>query len=165
MDTVSKKRRSEIMGLVGHFDTPPEKIVRSILYRLGYRFRLHRKDLPGRPDVVLPAHRVAVFVHGCFWHRHPGCSRTRTPKTRVEFWTAKFDRNVSRDEAAVNALREMGWTPIVVWECETGDVDTLAARLAGEIKAAGESGKGTGPTLARTEPPRSRSRTRSSRAG
>lgn len=128
-DNVSPERRSEIMGLVSHFDTPAEMIVRRTLHRLGLRFRLHDKRLPGRPDVVLSRWRTVVFVHGCFWHRHHGCSRTRTPKSRVEFWTAKFERNVNRDQTAVEALREAGWRVIVVWECETTDVERLTNRL------------------------------------
>ena len=94
-------------------------IVRRVLHGAGYRFRLHRRDLPGSPDVVLPRHRLAVFVHGCFWHRHTGCPRTTTPKTRAAFWASKFAANIARDERATAELGRLGWRVHVVWECET----------------------------------------------
>lgn len=109
--------------------TSPELEVRRALHALGYRFRLHRKDLPGRPDIVLPKHRTAVFVHGCFWHRHSGCSKSTTPKTRHEFWNAKFERNKARDAESVRALENMGWKVGVVWECEAHDPKTLNAKI------------------------------------
>jgi DNA mismatch endonuclease (patch repair protein) len=133
MDVFSRKRRSEIMASVKHFDTLPEMTVRRTLHRLGYRFRLHRKDLPGRPDVVLPKWRVAVFIHGCFWHRHRNCPRASTPKSRVDYWNAKFERNVRRDRAAVAALKKAGWRVVVVWGCETRDEAKLGKRLLREI--------------------------------
>lgn len=146
MDNVSPERRSEIMGLVKHFDTPAEIVVRRVLHRLGLRFRLHRKDLPGRPDLTLPKWRTAVFIHGCFWHRHPGCPRTRTPKTRVDFWVAKFERNVRRDRAAARDLRKGGWRVVVVWECETTNVDRLTRRLRRCFQAAGLESPSTVPS-------------------
>jgi DNA mismatch endonuclease (patch repair protein) len=100
-------------------DTTPEMKVRSALHRAGYRFRLHRRDLPGRPDIVLPGRRAVVFVHGCFWHRHPGCRAASSPSTRREFWQDKFERNVDRDRRNVEALAADGWSVHVVWECET----------------------------------------------
>jgi DNA mismatch endonuclease (patch repair protein) len=102
-------------------NTKPEMVVRRIAHALGLRFRLHRRDLPGRPDLVLPRHRLAVFVHGCFWHRHKACKLASTPKTRVEFWQTKFDANVARDDSAVKQLAALGWHVLVLWECETRD--------------------------------------------
>ena len=121
--------RSALMSRVRGKDTKPEIKVRRLLHRLGYRFRLHRKDLPGSPDIVLPRLRTVVFVHGCFWHRHPGCKMASTPKTRTDFWQAKFARNVERDALYEARLREMSWTVIVVWECQTRKETDLALRL------------------------------------
>lgn len=134
MDSVSKERRSEIMGLVKARNTRPELFVRRLIHRLGYRFRLHRADLPGRPDIVLPKHRIVVFVHGCFWHRHPGCPNTRTPKSRVEFWEAKFLGNIQRDELARRELVEAGWRVLVIWECELANVEGLTQRIEAFIE-------------------------------
>lgn len=114
-------------------DTRTELRVRALLHRLGYRFRLHRKDLPGNPDIVLPKHRTVIFVHGCFWHRHLGCRYAYTPKSRVEFWTKKFSANVERDAKARHALEQAGWQVLVVWECELRDADRLKKRLVSEI--------------------------------
>lgn len=122
--------RSRNMAAIRGRDTSPELRVRSLLHRLGYRFRLHRRDLPGSPDIVLPRHRTVVFVHGCFWHRHPGCRYATTPKTREEFWTRKFEQNVERDRRQQQQLREMGWSVMVVWECELLDLPSLTVRLA-----------------------------------
>ena len=98
-------------------DTSPEMKVRRLLHRHGFRYRLHQKDLPGRPDLVLPRYRVCIFVHGCFWHRHPGCRYATTPSTRPEFWQSKFDQNVVRDTRNKNALLAMGWRVLELWEC------------------------------------------------
>jgi DNA mismatch endonuclease (patch repair protein) len=117
------------MGRVGHFDTPPERAIRRLLHRLGYRFRLHRKDLPGRPDIVLPRYKKVIFVHGCFWHRHD-CKKATTPKSNTEYWTNKFAENVQRDNKAVAELSRLGWESMVVWECETNDIDALTAALS-----------------------------------
>lgn len=111
-------------------NTSPERLVRSVLHSMGYRFRLHRRDLPGHPDIVLPKHRTVVFVHGCFWHRHPRCQFAYTPKTRVGFWSSKFEENVLRDQRARRRLRNLGWRVIVVWECQTTDREALADRFA-----------------------------------
>ncbi|WP_225897128.1 very short patch repair endonuclease [Brevundimonas goettingensis] len=100
-------------------NTTPEIKVRSALHRAGYRFRLHRKDLPGSPDIVLPSRKAVVFVHGCFWHRHPGCRAASSPSTRADFWNAKFTRNVARDRENIQNLESLGWRVHVVWECET----------------------------------------------
>lgn len=111
-------------------DTRPEIAVRSLLHRMGLRFRLHRRDLPGSPDIVLPGRRTVVFVHGCFWHRHEGCSGASVPKTRIEFWEAKFARNVERDARNRRDLKRLGWRSVVVWECELKDMAKRERRLA-----------------------------------
>ncbi|SDA25486.1 T/G mismatch-specific endonuclease [Sphingomonas sp. NFR15] len=117
------------MARIGPRDTKPEMVVRRLLHALGRRFRLHRRDLPGTPDIVLPGSRKAIFVHGCFWHRHEGCPKATTPKTRSEFWQDKFDRNVERDERKEADLRAAGWDVTTVWECETRDLGALEIRL------------------------------------
>jgi len=129
MDIVDPERRSRMMARIGPRHTRPELVVRRLLHRLGFRFRLHRTDLPGRPDLVLPRHRVAIFVHGCFWHRHKGCFNCTTPKTRSDFWTSKFDRNVARDARTARALRRSGWCVVTIWECETERPSTVERRL------------------------------------
>ena len=121
--------RSRIMKSVGRADTKPEIVVRRLCHSMGYRFRLHRKDLPGTPDLVFPKLRKVVFVHGCFWHRHPNCPRATTPKTREEFWWDKFKANVQRDARSEKALRSMGWAVLVIWECETQNVALLELQL------------------------------------
>ncbi len=105
-------------------NTGPEVRVRKVLHRLGYRFRLHRSDLPGCPDIVLPKHHTVVFVHGCFWHRHAGCKLAYLPKSRTEFWNKKFEANIHRDQNAVETLVHLGWRVLVLWECQTKD-DTV----------------------------------------
>jgi DNA mismatch endonuclease (patch repair protein) len=107
------------MGRIGPRNTVPEIAVRRVAHRLGYRFRLYRKDLPGRPDIVFPRYQLAVFVHGCFWHRHEECTNCTMPKTRPEFWSTKFCATVSRDRRNVDALHALGWRTLVIWECET----------------------------------------------
>jgi DNA mismatch endonuclease (patch repair protein) len=111
--------RSRLMGRVAQRDTKPEMIVRKALFAGGYRYRLHGRRLPGTPDLVFPGRRAAVFVHGCFWHRHSGCPSASMPKTRAEFWSAKFATNVARDRRVEEELRASGWRVHVVWECET----------------------------------------------
>lgn len=100
-------------------DTTPERRVRKILHAMGYRFRLHVKTLPGKPDIVLKKHRAVILVHGCFWHRHQGCRNCTTPTNRREWWMNKFDGNVARDNIHISELRKRGWRPIIIWECET----------------------------------------------
>ena len=121
------------MRSVGQRNTKPEMVVRRRLHALGYRFRLHRKDLPGTPDIVLPSRKMVIFVHGCFWHRHKGCGKASTPKTRVDFWSEKFERNVSRDERKESELRAAGWRVVTVWECQVKDVEALDAFLVSAI--------------------------------
>lgn len=130
MDTISRTRRSWNMSRIKGKDTSPELIVRSVLHSMGYRFRLHVKTLPGRPDVVLPKWRTVIFVHGCFWHRHERCKFAYTPKSRLEFWLKKFDENVTRDATQRAKLKAAGWKVRVVWECQTGDREALRKRLA-----------------------------------
>jgi DNA mismatch endonuclease (patch repair protein) len=117
------------MRRVRSTDTTPEKKVRSLLHKLGFRFRLHRNDLPGKPDIVLPKHCAVVFVHGCFWHRHQGCPHATTPASRQEYWLPKFRRTVERDKKNQEELRQKEWKVAVVWECETKDLAKLAAEL------------------------------------
>ena len=135
MDTFSPKKRSDIMRLVHSKNTTPEMKVRSLLHCLGFRFRLHRKDLPGNPDIVLPKHSAVVFVHGCFWHRHTGCSQASTPAIRQDYWLPKFKRTVERDRQSQKELSQLGWNVLVVWECELRDKDRLAERLKNAIAA------------------------------
>ncbi len=131
MDGLSPERRSEIMRRIGRRDTPPEIAVRKCLHRLGFRFRLHLKNLPGTPDIVLKRWRTVVFVHGCFWHGCPDCYRgARVPKSNVEFWRTKVERNQARDRRVADELRAGGWNVLTVWECQTTDQDRLAALLS-----------------------------------
>jgi DNA mismatch endonuclease, patch repair protein len=129
-DRLTKAHRSWNMSRIGSRDTKPEMIVRSLLHRMGYRFRLHRRDLPGSPDIVLPRHGVVIFVHGCFWHRHPRCKLAYTPSTRARFWKKKFADNVGRDHRQRKQLEDMGWRAQIVWECETANTQQLASKLA-----------------------------------
>lgn len=129
MDNLTKEKRSWNMSRIKSRDTKPEKAVRSFLHRMGYRFRLHRKDLPGRPDIVLPKHKTVIFVHGCFWHRHEGCKYAYEPKSRVEFWQNKFRQNIERDKKNQRVLDNAGWKIIVIWECELSDLELLKKKL------------------------------------
>lgn len=124
-DVLTLEQRRTCMSHIRGRDTRPELLVRSALHRAGYRFRLHVKTLPGRPDIVLPRYRTAVLVHGCFWHRHAGCRFTTTPATRSEFWSQKFAANVLRDAAVRQQLEAEGWSVAVIWECETRDTNVL----------------------------------------
>lgn len=139
VDTISKARRSWNMGQVRSKNTKPELLVRSLLHNHGFRFRLHRKNLPGKPDIVLPKYKVVVFVHGCFWHQHLNCLDATVPKTRTEFWMLKFSENRERDKKNQVALHKFGWHVLVVWECETIDSDNLINRLCAEIKSLSET--------------------------
>lgn len=128
-DRLTPEQRSRNMQAIKGRDTGPELIVRRLLHAMGYRFRLHRRDLPGSPDVVLPRHRAVVLIHGCFWHRHT-CARGRSmPSARRAFWRAKFQRNIERDNRNIRALRRDGWRVLVIWECQTRNPDTLRRRL------------------------------------
>jgi len=129
MDKVSPEKRSWTMAKVKGRDTCPEKIVRSLLHSMGYRFRLQRTDLPGKPDITLPKRKTAVFVHGCFWHRHPGCKRATTPASNTEYWNPKFARTIGRDARNQGLLEAGGWRVLVIWECELKDLAALRARV------------------------------------
>lgn len=141
-DMLSPERRSENMRRIGGRNTGPERAVRRALHALGFRFRLHRADLPGRPDIVLPRHRAAIFVHGCFWHRHEGCAATTTPSTRREFWLAKFAANTARDARQQALLQAAGWTVLIVWGCETRRPADLSALLTRRLTDAGVPPRG-----------------------
>lgn len=134
VDNLSKERRSWNMGQIRSGDTAPEMSVRSVLHRMGFRFRVHVKGLPGKPDIVLSKWEHIIFVHGCFWHRHAGCKLAYTPKTRIKFWKEKFRQNRLRDETVVHELRKMGWEVSIVWECETMDKEELVRKLEKAIK-------------------------------
>lgn len=129
-DRLSPARRSWNMSRIKARDTEPERLVRSILHRMGLRFRLHRADLPGRPDIVLVSRRTAVFVHGCFWHRHRNCRFAYNPKSRRTFWTRKFAENVKRDHKQRSHLKHIGWKSVIVWECELRNPSKLTRRLS-----------------------------------
>jgi len=140
-DVYPPAKRSAVMAQVKGRDTKPELIVRRLLWRLGARYRLHRKDLPGRPDIVLPGRRLAIFVHGCFWHGHDCARGARTPKANRAYWTAKVARNRARDAASIAQLTALGWRVEVVWECALKDAAGLEARLAGVLAPPAGSGQ------------------------
>lgn len=123
MDRVAKEIRSKIMGSVRSKGTGPEMVVRSAAHRLGLRFRLHRTDLPGKPDLVFPKCKTVVFVNGCFWHQHLGCPKASIPKSNVDFWRNKFSRNIARDQCNYSKLEELGWSVVVVWQCEVKTIE------------------------------------------
>ena len=131
MDSLTPKQRSARMALIRSKNTRPERAVRASLHRLGYRFRLHRKDLPGVPDIVFPSRKVVVFVHGCFWHAHGGkCTGSNMPKSRKAYWRGKFEANKARDKKNKQLLRKAGWNVVTVWECETRRQTSMLAKLA-----------------------------------
>ena len=134
IDILTPSERSALMGRIRNGDTKPELFVRQALHALGYRYRTHVRGLPGRPDVVFSRRRKAVFVHGCFWHRH-GCRKTYTPKSRKQFWQRKFAANVARDKRAQERLVRDGWRTFVAWECEIEADDTLLDRLVAFLGA------------------------------
>ncbi len=133
-DVFTKSKRSEVMSRIKGRNTKPELAVRSLLHNMGYRFRLHRADLPGKPDIVLARYKTVIFVHGCFWHRHKDCRFAYTPKSRTEFWLNKLESNVIRDVRVKSDLELLGWRVITVWECELRLSEQLAARLDGNLK-------------------------------
>ena len=134
MDTLSPEQRSERMALIRGKDTAPELTVRRLVHKLGYRYRKHRRELPGQPDLVFAGRRKIIFVHGCFWHRH-GCSLGRLPKSRLEFWSDKLEKNRARDLRNVERLEQAGWRVLTIWECELGDPQTIARRVRGFLDA------------------------------
>jgi DNA mismatch endonuclease (patch repair protein) len=142
VDSLTPPERSRVMAAVRAKHTRPEMAVRSLVHRLGYRFRLHRRDLPGRPDLVFPGRRAVIFVHGCFWHRHkdPACPLARMPKSRLDFWLPKFQANEERDSATLLRLKEQGWRTLVIWECELRDKGRVAEAVR---RFLGQPGKWT----------------------
>ena len=142
-DVVEPAVRSRMMSGIRGKDTKPELLARRALFAAGYRFRLHRGDLPGAPDIVLPSRKVAIFVHGCFWHMHTGCKNGKLPSTRPEFWRDKLEGNVARDRRAIEALLADGWRVLTVWECGTRNQEALA-RLAESLSQWIEGSKPTG---------------------
>lgn len=131
-DRLDKERRSWNMSRIRSKNTKPEMAVRRALHAAGFRFRLHVKDLPGKPDIVLPKWKAVVFIHGCFWHRHNGCKGASTPKTRTEWWNNKFERNQENDKKNIQALTNDGWNVVIVWECEIKD-DQIPAVIISKI--------------------------------
>ena len=129
MDTFSPQKRSSVMACVKSRDTGPEKLVRSLLHAMGYRFRLYRKDLPGTPDIVLPRYGTVMFVHGCFWHQHDGCKRAKLPATNTDFWQKKLTANKKRDARIAEELEELGWKVLVIWECELKNREALCEHI------------------------------------
>lgn len=128
-DRVTPEQRSRNMARVKGRDTKPERLVRSLIHGMGYRFRLHRADLPGKPDIVLPSLRKVIIVNGCFWHGHPDCRRSVRPSTNREFWDIKIDGNIARDARNLAALEALGWRVLIVWQCETKNHEALEAAL------------------------------------
>ncbi|WP_273429313.1 DNA mismatch endonuclease Vsr [Marinobacter sp.] len=128
-DTVNKQTRSKIMSSVKTKDTGPEMVVRRLLHRSGYRYRLHAKDLPGRPDLVFRSRKKVIFVHGCFWHGHEKCRFGNPPKSRLDYWLPKLQANRARDERTIRSLREQGWDVMIVWQCEVKETADLLERL------------------------------------
>lgn len=143
-DVFSQVKRSWIMSRVRGRDTKPEILVRSFIFRMGFRFRLHRRDLPGTPDIVLPRHRKVIFVHGCFWHGHKGCPRSKRPTTNENFWNNKLDGNIKRDKQYRLMLRKVGWKVLIVWECETKKPEKLLRKLERFLHDRSEKGTETG---------------------
>lgn len=130
MDTKSKAERSRNMALIKSKNTKPELTVRRLLFSLGYRYRLHDKNLPGKPDIVLKKYNTVILVHGCFWHHHKNCKHFRWPKSNEEYWIPKINRNVEKDKINRRLLRKLGWKTIVIWECETKDIKKLSKKLS-----------------------------------
>lgn len=133
-DIYSKEKRSQVMSRVRGRDTKPEKAVRSALHRAGYRFRLHKTDLPGTPDIVLPLYHTVIFVNGCFWHHHPGCRKATIPENNKEFWEKKLARTMERDEQNRSDLQRAGWNIITIWECEiSNSFDATMNRVLNQL--------------------------------
>jgi DNA mismatch endonuclease, patch repair protein len=130
VDILKPDQRSALMSRIQGKNTKPEIIVRRLAHALGYRFRLHRRDLPGSPDLVFPRLGKVIFVHGCFWHRHSRCKYAYSPKSNNAFWEKKFSNNIERDREVIKKLRKLGWDVLVIWECETSDQSALTHRLS-----------------------------------
>ena len=132
-DHLTSKERSRNMAAIKSKNTSPEIKVRSLLHRNGYRFRLYNKNLPGKPDIILPKYNTVIFVHGCFWYRHTGCKDCTTPKTNKKYWTEKFNKNIKRDKYVQDELKQLGWNVIVIWQCELKDQDKLIKELCNKL--------------------------------
>lgn len=158
MDKIAPELRSKVMASIRGRDTRPEILVRSLLHRMGYRFTVRNRKLPGSPDVCLPKWRAVVFVHGCFWHQHRPCTLARMPRSNLTYWRPKFERNRKRDREALRALRYLGWRTLVIWECQLDDLDSLIIRVTSFLRSKAVPR----PTLARigvADHPRGRRRT------
>lgn len=129
MDTISPARRSAIMSKIRAKNTQPELTVRQIAHKLGFRFRLHKTDLPGKPDITFPKLKKIILVHGCYWHRHSGCKKSYIPKSNIDFWQKKFFTNMVRDQETVKKLESAGWEVLIIWECETKNLENLSTTI------------------------------------
>lgn len=127
------------MSRVSGKNTKPELVVRTLLHNMGYRFRLHRNDLPGKPDITLPKHKRIILVHGCFWHGHQDCPRAKRPSTNVDFWREKLDKNIERDKANINKLKQLGWDILTVWTCEVKETEKLTNKILSFLEGKGEN--------------------------
>lgn len=134
MDNVSKEKRSQIMSKIRGKNTTPEIKVRSLLHRLGFRFRIHKKNLPGKPDIVLAKYKAVIFVNGCFWHGHQGCKISKIPKSNTDFWTNKIQRNIEHDELNIAKLLDAKWRVLVIWECEINREHELTQKILSFLK-------------------------------
>ena len=132
-DRITREQRSANMRAVKSKNTAPEILARKAAHRLGFRFRVHGSQLPGRPDIVLPKHRTVIFVHGCFWHAHNGCRKSSLPKSNVAFWKEKIERNRLRDRRTYASLKKLGWRVVILWQCEIGNLDAALVRLSDEM--------------------------------
>jgi DNA mismatch endonuclease (patch repair protein) len=148
-DVVSPAKRSQMMSGIKGKNSAPEMRVRKALFAMGHRYRLHRRDLPGTPGIAMPGRKIAIFVHGCFWHAHRGCKYAKTPSTRTEFWTAKLQGNVDRDRRAADKLAEMGWRVLTIWECSTRHPEA-AAGLPEALRAWIDTGGAVGEISAQS---------------
>ena len=129
VDTLTKKERSERMSLIRASGSAPELKLRRLVHRMGFRYRLHVKGLPGKPDLVFPSRRAVIFMHGCFWHRHGGCKLARLPKSKLDFWEPKLNANKQRDIGDQRKLKELGWRVLVIWECELANLDHVSSTV------------------------------------
>lgn len=134
MDHVSSEKRSEIMRAVRSKNSIPEMAVRHLIHRLGYRYRLHSRELPGTPDIVFPSRRKVIFIHGCFWHGHRRCSKARSPKSRTHYWKEKVETNRERDSRNLNELTDLGWETQIVWQCELRHLEQLKSTIVGFLE-------------------------------
>jgi DNA mismatch endonuclease, patch repair protein len=132
-DNLTPEQRKKAMSSVQQQNTKPEKIVRSLLHRLGFRFRKNVSSLMGKPDIVLPKYKTIIFVHGCFWHQHTECKKSRRPTTNIEFWNQKLDKNIKRDKETETELRNLGWKILTVWDCELKDKNLLIQKLKNSL--------------------------------